>query len=184
LTSAHDEAPAATEPAVSARVTMTDDASSPARPAPNTGRRTVPNVIGVHLYLENPQGEVLLGLRHPDCAYVGNKWHFLAGHCELESVLACLVREAHEEAGLLIRPEDAELVHTVHLLDALGTQPRLQMVFRVRRWEGQPQIRERDRCLAWRWWSPDALPEPTVLYTRMAIQRMREGHRHTEMGWA
>ncbi len=34
----------------------------------NTGTRTVPNVIGVHLYLER-DGEILLGLRHPDSAY-------------------------------------------------------------------------------------------------------------------
>ncbi|MGW1811383.1 NUDIX hydrolase [Streptomyces sp. NPDC002078] len=154
------------------------------RHVPSTDRGTVLNVVGVHLYLENVQGEVLLGLRHPDSAYAGDTWHFLAGHCEQESAIACLVREAYEEAGLLIRPEDAELVHTVHLCDVRGTQPRLQLVFRVRRWQGQPVIRERDKCLAWRWWSPGALPEPIVAYTRTAIERWREGHRYTEMGWA
>lgn len=153
------------------------------RPVPNTDRGTVPNVVGVHLYLENARGDLLLGLRHPDCAYAGETWHFLAGHCEQESAVACLVREAYEEAGLLIHPEDAELVHTVHLCDVPGTQPRLQLVFRVRRWEGQPVIREPDKCLAWRWWSPSALPEPIVAYTRTAVERLREGHRYTEMGW-
>ncbi|MFE9023785.1 NUDIX domain-containing protein [Streptomyces sp. NPDC007808] len=154
------------------------------RPAEGADRRGVPHVVGVHLYLENAQGEVLLGLRHPDCAFAGGRWHFLAGHGEQESAIACLVREAYEEAGLLIHPRDAELVHVVHLCDAPGSRPRLQLVFRVRRWAGDPVIREPDKCLTWRWWNPDALPEPIVAYTRTAVQRLREGHLYTETGWA
>ncbi|WP_328940457.1 NUDIX domain-containing protein [Streptomyces sp. NBC_00250] len=81
---------------------------------PNTAHRdgTVLHVVGVHLFLER-DGKVLLGLRHPDSAFAGNTWHFLAGHCEAESAVACRVREAREEAGLLIEPGDVELVHDV-----------------------------------------------------------------------
>ncbi|MFF3691436.1 NUDIX domain-containing protein [Streptomyces sp. NPDC002187] len=38
------------------------------------------HVIGVHLYLEDDHGRLLLGLRHPDSSYAGNTWHFLAVH--------------------------------------------------------------------------------------------------------
>ncbi|MFG3134580.1 NUDIX domain-containing protein [Streptomyces tendae] len=41
---------------------------------------TVPNIIGVHLYLERPDGTVLLGLRHPDSAFAPSTWHLLAVH--------------------------------------------------------------------------------------------------------
>ncbi|MGA5219728.1 NUDIX domain-containing protein [Streptomyces cinereoruber] len=64
---------------------------------------SVPQIVGVHLHLER-DGKVLLGLRHPDSAYAGGLWHFLAGHCETESATACLVREAYEEAGLVVDP--------------------------------------------------------------------------------
>lgn len=167
----------------------TADNSSPAdQPSPpptlSGGGRTVLNGIGVHLYLEDADGEVLLGLRHPDSAYAGSMWHFLAGHCEQESALTCLVREAHEEAGLRIEPGDVELVHVVHLVDTPGGQPRMQMVFRARRWSGVPELREPDKCTGWRWWPPNGLPAQTVPYTRAAIEGIRAGRRYTEMGWS
>ncbi|WP_418955464.1 NUDIX hydrolase [Streptomyces tritici] len=161
-----------------------DDADPPvhasAEPAPSRG---VPHVVGVHLYLER-DGKVLLGLRHPDSVFAGGQWHFLAGHCEAESATACLVREAYEEAGLVIEPADAELVHTVHVTDAAGSRPRLQLVFRARRWEGTPELREPDRCAAWQWWDPDALPADLVPYARTALEGIRAGRAYSEMGWS
>ncbi|MFD7033086.1 NUDIX domain-containing protein [Streptomyces sp. NPDC059917] len=148
-----------------------------------TGAR--PNVIGVHLYLRRDDGRILLGLRHPDVAFAGRTWHFLAGHCETEGALAALVREASEEAGLVIDPSGAELVHTVHVLDPGGdARPRLQLVFRASAWSGTPEVREPDKCLEWGWFAPDRLPEPLVPYTRQAIESIGRGRAYSEMGWS
>ncbi|MGQ4390120.1 NUDIX hydrolase [Streptomyces sp. SAS_270] len=149
----------------------------------DAGTKTVPNVIGVHLYLER-DGEILLGLRHPDSAYAPLEHHFLAGHCERESAIACLIREAWEEAGLVIKAEDVALVHAVHLVDTPGAQPRLQLVFRARTWQGEPQVLEPDKCVSWSWWPADTLPEPTVAYARAAIDGIQHGRPYTELGWA
>ncbi|MEU9416922.1 NUDIX domain-containing protein [Streptomyces sp. NPDC048272] len=141
------------------------------------------NVIGVHLYLER-DAKVLLGLRHPDSAFAGSTHHFLAGHCEHEPAIACIVREAREEGGLMIQPEDLELVHVVHVLDEGGDgRPRMQLVFRANAWEGDLEVREPDKCVSWGWWPLDALPEPIVPYTRAAIEGIRAGRRYTEQ-WA
>ncbi|WP_246531400.1 NUDIX hydrolase [Streptomyces bathyalis] len=158
--------------------------AAPLLPASSPGGGAVLNVVGVHLYLERDDGRILLGLRHPDSAYAGSTWHFLAGHCEQESAVACLIREAKEEAGLLIRPEDVDLVHTVHLVDTHGGQPRMQMVFRARKWRGEPEILEPDKCTAWQWWEPDALPSRTVPYARAAVAGIGVGRRYTEVGWS
>ncbi|MEV5704866.1 RdgB/HAM1 family non-canonical purine NTP pyrophosphatase [Actinoallomurus sp. NPDC052274] len=150
---------------------------------PQAGGRSVLNVIGAHLYVEDADGRVLLGLRHPDSAYAPSTHHFLAGHCEQESAIACIVREAREEAGLEIDPDDVEFAHAVHLVDAPGTQPRMQMVFRARRWKGTPTVLEPGKCLSWNWWHPDALPEPIVGYTRVAIEGIQAGRLYSEIGW-
>ncbi|MFD1829832.1 NUDIX domain-containing protein [Streptomyces desertarenae] len=153
-------------------------------PAPwGGGSRTVLNGIGVHLHLEDDEGRVLLGLRHPDSVYAGNTWHYLAGRCEQEPARACLVREAWEEAGLVIDPADVDLVHAVHVVDAPGGQPLMQLVFRARRWEGTPEVREPDKCLVWRWWPPHELPERLVPYTRAALAGIAEGRVYSQMGW-
>ncbi|MFG3026650.1 NUDIX domain-containing protein [Streptomyces sp. NPDC048254] len=146
------------------------------------GTRTVPNIVGVHLYAERDD-HVLLGLRHPASAYAPSHHHFLAGHCEQESAIACLIREAKEEAGLEVAAADVEFVHVVHLLDTPGTVPRMQLVFRARAWSGEPRVMEPAKCVGWGWWPADALPEPTVAYTRAAIDGIRHGRLYTEMGW-
>lgn len=144
---------------------------------------TVLNVVGVHLYLER-DGQVLLGLRHPDSAYAGGCWHVLTGHCEAEAAVACLVREAYEEAGLVIDPADVDLVHVVHMRERPADPPRIQLFFRACRWQGTPQLREPNKCVAWRWWSVEALPEPIVAYARTAIEGIQTGRRlYTELGW-
>ncbi|MFF5846424.1 NUDIX domain-containing protein [Streptomyces massasporeus] len=143
---------------------------------------TVLNVVGVHLYLER-DGQVLLGLRHPGSAYAGGFWHVLAGHCEAEAATACLVREAYEEAGLVIDPADVALVHTVHMRDQPTDPPRIQLFFRARHWEGTPALREPDKCVAWQWWSAKDLPEPIVPYTRAALAGIQAGLVYTELGW-
>ncbi|MGR4878683.1 NUDIX domain-containing protein [Streptomyces sp. LARHCF249] len=153
-------------------------APGPARP----GGRGRMNLVGVHLYLEQ-DGKVLLGLRHPDSAFAASTHHFLAGHCEQESAVACLVREAAEEAGLAIDPADVELAHVVHVVDRPGGQPRMQLVFRARRWTGTPEVREPDRCVSWGWWPAEGLPGAIVPYTRAAIEGIRAGRLYTELGW-
>ncbi|MET9431680.1 NUDIX domain-containing protein [Streptomyces sp. NPDC003036] len=143
----------------------------------------VRNVIGAHLYLER-DGRTLLGLRHPEAAYAGEHWHALAGHVEYESVRSALVREAAEEAGLLVRPEDLRLVHTVHVLPHAAAEPRLQLFFHATAWSGEPAVREPDRCVRWEWWPLDGLPEPMVPYTRTAIDGIRAGRAYSELGWS
>ncbi|GHB27937.1 hypothetical protein GCM10010377_17550 [Streptomyces viridiviolaceus] len=140
------------------------------------------NIIGGHLYLER-DGTVLLGKRHPDSAYAPSTWHVPAGHCELEPVRRCVVREVAEETGIVVAEEDLTLVHTVHLLDPVSPVPRMQLFFRPSRWRGEPRLLEPDRCLEWRWWPLDALPEPLVHYTRAALGAIARGETYSQLGW-
>ncbi|MFG2429549.1 NUDIX domain-containing protein [Streptomyces sp. NPDC048590] len=146
-------------------------------------RGTVPNIIGVHLYLERPDGMVLLGLRHPNSAFAPSTWHALAGHCEQESAIACLIREAQEEAGLHIESQDVELVHIVHHIGRPRNPPRMGLFFRTRTWRGEPELREPDKCTQWRFWDPAALPDDLVPYTRLAIEKIQNGELYSETGW-
>ncbi|MCQ4200287.1 NUDIX domain-containing protein [Streptomyces coelicoflavus] len=156
---------------------------APEEQRPASPHGTVPNIIGVHLYLERPDGTVLLGLRHPDSAFAPSTWHVLAGHCEQENAIDCLIREAMEEAGLHIERQDVELVHVVHHIDKPGSPPRMGLFFRARTWGGEPVLREPDRCTQWKFWDPAALPDDLVPYTRLAITKIRNGELYSETGW-
>jgi 8-oxo-dGTP pyrophosphatase MutT (NUDIX family) len=141
------------------------------------------HIVGVHLYLQDAHGRILLGLRHPDSAYAGNQWHFFAGHCEREEAISCLVREAQEEAGLIIEPSDVELVHLIHHVDSPSARPRIGLVFRARSWSGTPKILKPDRCVEWRWWNPKDLPAAVVPYSRLSIDGILAGRLYSQMGW-
>ncbi|MEU5136876.1 NUDIX domain-containing protein [Streptomyces californicus] len=163
---------------------------APTRPAPHhllpsegTPAGTELHVVGVHLYLQDSDGRVLLGLRHPDSAYAGRLWHTLAGHCEREDAVSSLIREAEEEAGLLLDREAIDLVHLVHSQNSPTASPRIQLFFRARTWSGVPRVREPDRCLEWRWFNPKDLPDNTVPYTRQAIEAILAGRPYSDMGW-
>ncbi|MFJ9623326.1 NUDIX domain-containing protein [Streptomyces sp. NPDC101181] len=147
------------------------------------GNKAVLNGIGVHLHLEDAEGRVLLGLRHPDSKYAGDTWHYPAGRCEREPALSCLVREVMEETGLVIEPADAELAHVAHVVDAAGVLPLMQLVFKASRWEGVPEVLEPDKCLTWKWWPQHDLPERLVPYTRTAIAAISEGRHYSQLGW-
>ncbi|MFJ9927923.1 ADP-ribose pyrophosphatase YjhB, NUDIX family [Streptomyces misionensis] len=157
-------------------------------PAPRRDRDATPSgaelhVVGVHLFLRDDDGRILLGLRHPDSAYGGGRWHLPAGHCERESAVACLVREAREEANLVIDPAHVEFVHLVHLAGPDDTRPRLQLFFQAHSWSGIPEVREPDRCLEWRWWAPESCPAELVPYTRTAIADILAGRTYAQRGW-
>lgn len=141
------------------------------------------HIVTVHLYLEDDHGRVLLGLRHPDSAYVGGTWHFPTGHCEREEAISCLIREAREGAGLVIEPGDVELVHLVHPVDQPSARPRIGLVFRARTWSGTPTVLEPHRCVEWRWWNPKDLPTSIVPCTRRTIDGVIGGSLYSHMGW-
>ncbi|RLU82486.1 NUDIX hydrolase [Streptomyces griseocarneus] len=143
----------------------------------------VRNIVGAHLVFER-KGHVLLGLRPPDALFGANVWHVPAGHVELESARACAVREAGEELGVTVAEHELELVHTVHLLDADDSVPRLQLFFRVHRWDGEPRLMEPERCVKWQWWPWHGLPDPTVEYTVAALEGIANSQPYTDMGWA
>ncbi|ASQ93238.1 methyltransferase, FxLD system [Streptomyces sp. 11-1-2] len=142
------------------------------------------SIIGAHLVLLR-DGAVLLGKRHPNSAFAPSTWHLPAGHREdMESAVTCMVREAEEETGLRIPEGDLSLVHVLDLLDPGSTIPRIGLFFAPSRWEGEPLVREPECCTEWRFWPLDDLPEPTVEYTRVALDAISRGSLYAPMGWS
>ncbi|MGW4985125.1 hypothetical protein [Streptomyces mirabilis] len=86
--------------------------------------------------------------------------------------------------GLRIAERDLSLVHVLDLLDPGSTIPRVGLFFAPTHWEGEPLVREPESCTAWRWWPLDALPEPIVEYTRVALAAISRGALYTPMGWS
>ena len=132
-------------------------------------------VVAVHLILQRPDdGRVLLGLRR-GTGWGDGRWHVPAGHLEPgEDAVQGLVREAREELGVRIDPNDLEHAVTVHHREA-NAEPRMQLFFTASRWSGGPVNAEPSKCERLGWFTVDELPSATVGYTRTALSSWRAG---------
>lgn len=112
----------------------------------------------------------ILMLRRANTGYMDGMYSFVAGHVELgESVTQALVREAQEEAGVVVALVDLRFVHTCHR----KSQDDLiyhDFFFRASRWAGDITNMEPDRCGDLSWFSRNRLPENTIPYIRDVIE--------------
>lgn len=135
--------------------------------------------VDVHLVLLR-DGCILMGERR-NTEFASGQFHVPAGRLEMdETIVDGLIREALEETGITIRSDDVDLAHVMHFR---GKSDRLSIFFTVRRWVGDIENREPDKCAGWSWISVDALPTNTVPYARKAIAEIVAGKRLSVFGW-
>jgi len=98
-----------------------------------------------------------------------------------ETVIAAAAREALEEIGVRIEPQDIEFTSVMHRMEG---QERVDFFVDIRRWEGEPANTEPDKCDEIRWVKLNDLPANTIPYIQQALQNHRQGIRFYEFGWA
>ncbi|MFE5513879.1 phosphotransferase [Streptomyces sp. NPDC056529] len=140
-------------------------------------RHTVP--VDVHLIAvrDGEEGPEVLLSRRAGTVYAAGHWHFPSGHVDgpFEDAVTALAREAYEETGLVVEPDDVRAAVTVHHRAPAKGGARVGFFFEVRRWSGTPEVREPAVCDAVDWFAFDALPEPMVAYCRAGLDAYRAG---------
>ncbi len=141
---------------------------------------TRPNIhVDLHLVLLRDDC-VLLGKRR-NTGFADGRYHVPAGKLEIdETITDGIIREAREEAGITLSPNDIDLVHLMHLRD--GTD-RLSLFFTADRWSGEIENREPEKCAGWEWLPVGDLPAETVPYARQAIADIVAGRHLGLFGW-
>ena len=135
--------------------------------------------IDLHLVLLR-DGCILLGERR-NTEFAAGQFHVPAGHLEAdETIVDGIVREALEETGIVLAPENIDLSYVMHFR---GRSDRLSLFFTADRWSGDIQNREPDKCAGWAWIPTDDLPANTVPYARQAIGDLLAGKRLGLFGW-
>ena len=130
------------------------------------------------LFIRN--GETLL-LRRYQTGWQDGNYSVVAGHVEAQETIAeAAIREAHEEAGVTIDPDDLELVHVVH---RLSDSERLSFFFLARTWQGEPFNAEPEKCDDMIWVNIDALPPNMVGYVAQAFEEIEAAASYSEFGW-
>lgn len=136
-------------------------------------------LVAVHLILEK-DNQILLARRY-NTGYEDGKYSVVAGHVdEHERAKQAMVREAQEEAGIIIEEEHLEVVHTMHRKSDIW---RIDFFLQAKEWERAPRIMEPDKCDDLRWFSQADLPENTIPYIKFALDNIAKGKKYSEFGW-
>jgi len=136
-------------------------------------------VSAVHLFLMR-EGQVLL-LRRFNTGYEDGKYSVIAGHLEGdEEVKAAAIREAREEAGIEISPQDLQVVGVMH---RKSDDERIDFFVAAASWSGEITNREPERCDQLVWCDLGELPANVIPYLRRALDNYRRRVWFDSFGW-
>ena len=134
----------------------------------------------VHLFLM--RGDETLLLRRFNTGYEDGNYSVIAGHLDGdEEVIAAALREAREEASIVIAPEEVEVVGVMHRKEA---DEYINFFLVSSRWAGTITNMEPAKCDALAWFPLDDLPTNVVPYVRRALGNYRCGRWFDSFGWA
>lgn len=127
--------------------------------------------LKVAVYLLLIKDDKILLLRRCNTGWQDGNYSLPAGHLDPnETIAEGLSREVEEEIGLLLKPEDLKLVHTMHRMSQYID------FFFVSEYKGiEPENKEPEKCDELRWVSFKELPENIVPSVRSAINDYLKG---------
>ena len=131
--------------------------------------------VAVFLVLtrETINGTEILLQRRSNTGYMDGKYDMAAsGHLESgESLSMAVVREAKEELGIDIQEKDLQLVSVLHPYQ----EEYMNIFFSTQKFEGTPQIIEKEKCDDLRWFNLNNLPDNTIERIKQVIKCMKNG---------
>ena len=110
----------------------------------------------------------------------GGNYTLVGGNIEdREFAKQTLVRESYEEAGIILKQKDLQLVHV--LQKAGPNEQRLVLYFKAYRWDGKLRARETSKFKSAEWFDLDDLPKNLTETVRQVLQQYRKGSIYSEM---
>lgn len=140
------------------------------------------SIVDVHVILE--RGDEILLLERQGTGYCDGMLHLPSGHLdEGEPLPSGAAREAREEVGVDIDPDDLVLATVVHHRQRPDLA-RIGFFFATARWTGEPRNAEPHKCGKLQWQDPKVLPSNTIDYPAAGIRAYLTGIPFTAHGWA
>jgi 8-oxo-dGTP diphosphatase len=136
-------------------------------------------VVAVHLFFLRDDRVLLL--RRLNTGWGDGSYSVPAGHVDAgETVTEAAVREAREEIGVSLRPQD---VRVVHVMNRKSDDERIDFFLLVESWTGEIVNQEPDKCDDLRWFPMSTLPGNLIPYVREGLENFRNGILYSETGW-
>jgi mutator protein MutT len=139
-------------------------------------------LIRAAVYLILLKGNKILLSRRSNTGWMDGYYSLIAGHLDGgESIGQAMIREAKEEAGIVVEKRDlmpATVIHRVY-----PGQEYVDFFFVATKWKGNPVIKEHNKCDDMSWFLLDKLPKNTLPYIKEAIDSYKNKISFFESGW-
>lgn len=141
------------------------------------------NIPAAYLVLLK-ENKILL-LRRFNTGYRDGQYSFIAGHVDPgETFTQCIIREAQEEAGIILEEKDMEVAHVMHRnSEPNETSERVDIFFTTQNWEGEITNKEPHKCDELAWFEMDDLPNNIIPYIKQVIDEIKSKRHYSEYGW-
>jgi 8-oxo-dGTP pyrophosphatase MutT (NUDIX family) len=126
--------------------------------------------------------EKICMLRRKGTGWMDGSFSIPAGGLDAgETIQAAAIREAYEEVGVRIAPDNLRYVHTLH--SQTNASAWVGHFFEATVWNGTAVLREPEKHADLQWWPINKLPSETIPYVRQAIQAVATRTPYSEFGW-
>jgi len=148
-------------------------------------------VIPAVFLILRKEEEILLQRRY-NTGFQDGQYTFPSGHVEnneTPSIAVC--REAKEEAGVDVKPEDIKFEQVLYRrgfnITGEGFDPsqteRVDFFFSTKKWQGEPKITEPDKCDNMSWFPLTKLPSNLFPVVKEFLENFPNQEQYKESGY-
>lgn len=126
----------------------------------------------------------ILLMRRFNTGYGDGQYALPAGHVEQgETATQAMIREASEEIGINLSPENLKVIHVMHRKSEPSKQERVDFYFEANFDGIEPSNMEEDKCDELKWFALSDLPSSLIPCLKLAIENYQNKITYSEVGW-
>jgi len=130
------------------------------------------------------RGNKILLSKRFNTGYHDGDYSLIAGHVDKgETFTDAIIREAKEEAGIIVKPDYLKVAHVMHRKSDFDKSERVDVYFLAKKWDGQIINREPNKCSELKWFETNKLPTNIVGAVRKAVAAVLDEIPYSEYGW-
>lgn len=138
--------------------------------------------IYIAAYLVLLKNSQVLLLRRFNTGYQDGNYSLIAGHLDgRETAKECIAREAKEEAGIIVKPENLKVVHVMHRLSS--DREYIDIYLQSEKWDGEEKNMEPEKHDDLNWFALNNLPSNIVPEVKFALENLGNEINYTDFGW-
>jgi len=136
--------------------------------------------VAVNLILRRDD-EILL-LKRTNTGNQDGMYNLIAGHLEKDELGSeAIIREAREETGITIEPNNLKFVHFVQRLPVNDNDEEyIDLFYEASVWQGDVINNEPDKCESLDWFRIDNLANNTIPLLPVVIKKITNGQMYSE----